>query len=268
MRTVGMWLMIVLAFCTGATAQIEERHMDTDGIVQMQNAGLSQEIIVEAIRGASSVHFDTSAQGLMAMKDAGFPDSIILAVVERQVREVSAGVSLSSQRWLVRQGGRELELAPKEIETSFVPAKKKNDTAKQIIEYGGLSAGVYAGAGLAGQLATMGALGRGALSGIAAGIVVGVGMLGRNPTVQGFNFEFVRGRSATLALAPGEAEFLIPLAPFHDGSYATAEALLLRLDISQKDDLRILSSEKLKVTGGDKPKKQSLEPKQFKFAET
>ncbi|HLC44870.1 MAG: hypothetical protein A2722_00435 [Candidatus Doudnabacteria bacterium RIFCSPHIGHO2_01_FULL_50_11] len=262
-------LILLFLLAAGAASSFaaspQNEQITVEIVIGMKQAGMNDEIILSLIESAEAVYFDTSVESVTVMKQAGLSDSVIGAIFQRQSK-VTASAMPQGSLFLVRQGVSELELAPKQIQNSFV--KSKSNTAQEIITNGGLTAGVYAGAGLISHLATMGALGRGALSMISGGIVAGVGMLGSNtPTVQGFNFEILPGKSATLLIVTGDAEFSIPLAPFHDGSYATAEPLLLRLTVSEKDGLRILSSEKVKVKGGDEPQQQSLGPKQFTLVE-
>jgi hypothetical protein len=54
-------------------------------IVQMQKAGLSEEIILSKI-GASTTRFDTGAQDLIQLKESGVNDNIINAMVQKSGR--------------------------------------------------------------------------------------------------------------------------------------------------------------------------------------
>ncbi len=64
--------------------------LDNAGLVKMANAGLSEEIIVSAIKGSSNHTFDTSADGLVALKLAKVPDAAIAAVLATTANPPSA----------------------------------------------------------------------------------------------------------------------------------------------------------------------------------
>jgi hypothetical protein len=54
-------------------------------IVQMQKAGLSEEVILSKI-GASTTNFSTGTQDLIQLKEAGVNDNIINAMVQKSGR--------------------------------------------------------------------------------------------------------------------------------------------------------------------------------------
>jgi hypothetical protein len=54
-------------------------------IVQMQKAGLSEEVILSKI-ATSSANFSTATQDLIQLKEAGVPDSVINAMVRKTDR--------------------------------------------------------------------------------------------------------------------------------------------------------------------------------------
>jgi hypothetical protein len=59
-----------------------QQMLDNDAVVKLVNAGLSEELIVSTIN-ASPGHYDTSPDGLIALKNAGASDKVVSAVVAR-----------------------------------------------------------------------------------------------------------------------------------------------------------------------------------------
>jgi hypothetical protein len=68
-----------LIFCLAAAAQ---QAMNNDSIVKMVKAGLSDDLIVSTIN-ASAGTYNTSADGIIALKTAGVSDKVVAAVVAR-----------------------------------------------------------------------------------------------------------------------------------------------------------------------------------------
>ena len=70
---------LLMLFCPLLIAQ---QALNNDAIVKMVKAGLSDTVIVETIN-ASTGSYDTSPNGLIALKQAGVSDKIISAIVLR-----------------------------------------------------------------------------------------------------------------------------------------------------------------------------------------
>ena len=70
---------LFLVFCPFLIAQ---QAMNNDAIVKMLKAGLSDDVIVATIN-ASSGAYDTSPNGLIALKQAGVSDKVIAAIVAK-----------------------------------------------------------------------------------------------------------------------------------------------------------------------------------------
>jgi len=68
-----------LIFCLAVAAQ---QAMNNDSIVKMVKAGLSDDLIVTTIN-ASPGTYDTSADGIIALKTAGVSDKVVAAMVAR-----------------------------------------------------------------------------------------------------------------------------------------------------------------------------------------
>jgi hypothetical protein len=88
---------------SGATAH---RGMSNADVVQLVKAGLSQEVIITAIRQASSRDFDLTPAGLVALKGGKVPDSVILVMQNPGKREVPG--KAASVAGLSRQKAAEL----------------------------------------------------------------------------------------------------------------------------------------------------------------
>ena len=71
---------LFIAIAIALTAHAAEV-LDNATVVRMTKAGLSPDVIVRKIH-QSDTHFDTSADGLIALKSAGVADSVILAMMQ------------------------------------------------------------------------------------------------------------------------------------------------------------------------------------------
>ncbi len=69
--------LLFLAFCPLLVAQ---QAMNNDAVIKLVKAGLSDDLIVSTIN-ASAGSYDTSANGLIALKSAGASDKVITAIV-------------------------------------------------------------------------------------------------------------------------------------------------------------------------------------------
>jgi len=68
---------IFLAICPVLIAQ---QTFDNDAVIKLCKAGLSEDLIVTTINGSSG-NYDTSANGLIALKAAGVSDKVVAAIV-------------------------------------------------------------------------------------------------------------------------------------------------------------------------------------------
>ena len=67
---------------SGTGKAVPSKVLTNADIVQMQKAGLSEEIILSKITG-SPVNFDIGTQDLIRLKEAGVNDNIINAMVQK-----------------------------------------------------------------------------------------------------------------------------------------------------------------------------------------
>ncbi len=77
---------LFLAFCSFLTAQ---QALNNDSIIKMVKAGLSDDLIVTTIN-ASPATFDTSTDGLIALKAAGVSDRVVAAMVAKAAGPAAA----------------------------------------------------------------------------------------------------------------------------------------------------------------------------------
>jgi hypothetical protein len=87
----GLYVVFFLLLCCFVTAQ---QAMNNDSIIKLVKAGLSDDLIVSTIN-ASPASYDTSANGLIALKQAGASDKIIAAIVTKAVAPAAAGAASS-----------------------------------------------------------------------------------------------------------------------------------------------------------------------------
>ncbi len=92
-------LVSVLALATRAhaTPLSQQPTLTDDDILVLVKAGLSADVVVAKIK-ASTCHFDTSPSKLKDLKEAGVPDSVILAIVEAPVARAAATVCPSNDK--------------------------------------------------------------------------------------------------------------------------------------------------------------------------
>ena len=74
---------LFLTFCPFLVAQqTAQQTMDKDAVVKLQNAAVSDSVIIGMIN-ASPCFFDTSTDGVIALKNAGVHDAVALAIINR-----------------------------------------------------------------------------------------------------------------------------------------------------------------------------------------
>lgn len=73
----------ILAICflfVCQTLQAQQKPLDNTSIIRLLKAGLSEDLIVSTVNGSPG-HYDTSANGLIALKKAGATDKVVAAIV-------------------------------------------------------------------------------------------------------------------------------------------------------------------------------------------
>ena len=75
----SIFTLVFLAICSLLTAQ---QTMNNDSVIKLVKAGLSDDLIVSTINGSTGT-YDTSADGLIALKSAGASDKVVAAIVAK-----------------------------------------------------------------------------------------------------------------------------------------------------------------------------------------
>jgi len=84
MRLLGTLLCALIAATAWAQDPEPAKRLTNQEIIGMVKMGLSSDVIIAKIRsvnGADAVKFDTSVEGLKALKDAGVPDDVIKTMI-------------------------------------------------------------------------------------------------------------------------------------------------------------------------------------------
>jgi len=85
----SLFAIFSLVFCLAVAAQ---QAMNNDSIVKMVKAGLSDDLIVTTIN-ASPGTYDTSADGIIALKAAGVSDKVVAAIVSKAASPAAPAVA-------------------------------------------------------------------------------------------------------------------------------------------------------------------------------
>ncbi len=83
-------LILIVAIAFGAAGPVIAGAMTNDDVVKMMRAGLDESTIKAAVRGTDAAEFDTSAEGLIALKQAGVPEGVIQEIAIRKSGASSA----------------------------------------------------------------------------------------------------------------------------------------------------------------------------------
>ena len=81
-------VLAVVALCLSATL-IAQQSMSNDSVIKLVKAGLSDDLIISTIN-ASPGTYDTSADGLIALKRSGTSDKVVATIVARDARNGAA----------------------------------------------------------------------------------------------------------------------------------------------------------------------------------
>lgn len=255
MKSISFNLLIVALLSISATATAladtqpgQQAVFGIGSVVELQRAGYSDDVIIMTIRNGRNItfNFDTSADGLVMMKQAGFSDRIIAAILERAgnnnmpvpaAQPAAFQASGPTATW----NGKSVNLRPGVVNPAFAQGKDRFGALKGL----GVGAGIYAG-----TLAAAGGL-AGSTAGMAVPLawpVFGAWSTLRTKTHKGFSYELLSGNSSTNVLSANTpTEFNIPYAVFDDGRYPRATPVLLTLEVSQDTQTRIAGSAKAEV---------------------
>jgi hypothetical protein len=72
--------LIAFALLVSCPLLIAQQAMNNDSVIKLVKAGLSEDLIITTIN-ASPANYDTSANGLIALKGAGVSDKVLSAIV-------------------------------------------------------------------------------------------------------------------------------------------------------------------------------------------
>ncbi len=239
-------IMIILPALALAKGDVVVKEM----VDALYRYNLSEAVIIETIRDASEVRIDTSVDGLIALKRAGYSDAVIRAIVVRTPGTAAATTTASPSTagaisFTATQGGKPTTLGPSQFATKFAQSKAKSWT--DAVNGGGGTLGLAA---LSASTTVLGHAG--SMLGLGAGIAA-LGMIGRGQnSVNGFQVQYLPGQHATTVLDSATAELAVNLAAFNDGKYARAEVVLLRLDVIAKDNARVIAAAKGAYKGHDR----------------
>lgn len=78
---------LLLAVAVLCPILLAQQALNNDGVIKLVKAGLSESLIIDTIN-ASPASYDTTANGLVALKTAGVSDKVIAAIIQK-----AAGVS-------------------------------------------------------------------------------------------------------------------------------------------------------------------------------
>lgn len=81
MRNKSAVLLIMMLALTTAVVLAQGKRLTNDDVIQMAKAGFEESTIIAAIQ-ASEAGYDTSIQGMIALKEAGISEKIIAAMLE------------------------------------------------------------------------------------------------------------------------------------------------------------------------------------------
>src|SRR5713226_4252915 len=80
-------VLLAAVFAASVFAQAQ-KPLTNEDVIQLAKSGLGEEIILRAV-ATNQPAFDTSVQGLTALKSAGVSDKVIAAVLDRQAQAAS-----------------------------------------------------------------------------------------------------------------------------------------------------------------------------------
>jgi hypothetical protein len=91
MRLPVLFLAFFLAIFVTALPATAQQGLTNSDIIKMQSAGLSESVILASVNGQPAA-YDTSTDGLLALKKAGVSDTVVAAMISRNAA-MKAGVS-------------------------------------------------------------------------------------------------------------------------------------------------------------------------------
>ena len=108
----------LLALClllTVASAQELSKRLSNQDIIDMVGLGLGDDVIIAKIRTAQDAKFDTSTDGLKALKAAKVSDAVIKVMIDPKAVEVPAAAAAGAAAAAVGAPADDPNLPPKEV---------------------------------------------------------------------------------------------------------------------------------------------------------
>ena len=93
MRLPSIILSLLAATLVTAVPARAQQGLTNGDIIKMQSAGLSENIILASVNGQPAA-YDTSTDGLLALKKAGVSDAVVAAMISRNAA-MKNGVRIS-----------------------------------------------------------------------------------------------------------------------------------------------------------------------------
>jgi len=231
---------IALVFLAVCPLLVAQQALNNDAIIKLVKAGLSDDLIVTTINATPGT-YDTSANGLIALKTAGVDDKVVSAIVQKKAEPGYIGIVVSN---VTPDNARSLKLPDA---TGAIVAKVDPDSPAS---RGGLRVGDVISQINGDKLLNMTAL-KAAVSKIAPGTVIALGIFrDGKPATLNLTVDQVHGNAADPAAAimfptalPASAAQISddPAAPHDPGVYMLATgqdgkekmALINEIDPSQ-----------------------------------
>jgi len=121
----GLLALVFLAFCPLLVAQ---QSLNNDSIIKLVKAGLSEDLLGSTIN-ASPGTYDTSANGLIALKTAGASDKVVAAIVIKGTAPATSAAAVAAPPILP------LSLSPS---TSSIAAKSNQERGSSSLRWADL----------------------------------------------------------------------------------------------------------------------------------
>src|SRR5580704_12185323 len=89
----------VIVFLVGGAAMFAQQVLDNDAILKLVRTGLSEEIILSIVSHEPGT-YSVTADDLLKLKNAGVPDLVAAAMIQKQRAMTAAPVALLHPSWM------------------------------------------------------------------------------------------------------------------------------------------------------------------------
>lgn len=114
-RILAVLLVLCLLLTVGAAAQELAKRLSNQDIIDMVSLGLGDDVIVAKIRAAQDAKFDTSTDGLKALKAAKVSDAVIKVMIDPRAMDVPAVAAAGAAAAAAGAPADDPNLPPKEV---------------------------------------------------------------------------------------------------------------------------------------------------------